>query len=318
VIRRIPRRFCALLACVAGASAAAGCGGGDTGTISADGSSTVAPFVATAALAFERETGANVHVDISGTGGGFARFCAGQTDLSNASRRIDEDEQAACAEKGVEYIEFRVATDAVTNVVNKKNSWIRCLTVGQLKAIWEPGSRITNWRQVDPSFPDLPLRLFAPGTDAPAAVSRPSSLSGTFDYFTGEIVGEVGASRSDYFPSEDDNVLAAGVSRERGALGYFGFSYYEKNARRLKAIAVDAGDGCVAPSAKTAHDGTYKPLSRPLFVYVKRSSFAGNDEVRSFVKYMLDNNEAIAKLSEVVPLSARQIREEQRKYADAQ
>jgi phosphate transport system substrate-binding protein len=295
----------------------AGCGGGDGSTITADGSSTVAPFVTTAARAFEAATGVEVAVGISGTGGGFARFCRGETDFSNASRRLDEDEQAACAENEIEYIEFRVATDAITNVVNKKNDWAKCLTVGQLKAIWEPGSRVTNWRQVDRSFPDVPLRLYGPGTDAPAPVSRPSSASGTFDYFTGEIVGEVGASRSDYFPSEDDNVLADGVSRERGALGYFGFSYYEKNAQKLKAIAVDGGHGCVAPSVRSAHAGTYTPLSRPLFVYVKKGSFSSDDDVRAFVKYMLDQNEAIAELSEVVALSADQLAGEQRKYQEA-
>ena len=289
-----------------------------SGRIEVDGSSTVGPLVTVAAEEFRAEQpDVRVTVGISGTGGGFERFCEDETDFSTASRRIDEDEQAACADNGVEYIEFRVATDAITNVVNKENRWARCLTVAQLKAIWEPGSRVTNWRQVDRSFPDVPLRLYGPGTDAPAPVSRPSSASGTFDYFTGEIVGEAGASRSDYFPSEDDNVLAEGVSRQRGALGYFGFSYYEKNAQRLEAIAVDGGQGCVAPSVKSAHAGTYTPLSRPLFVYVKKSSFSTDDDVRAFVKYMLDRNEAIAELSEVVALSAEQLAQEQRKYLEA-
>ena len=301
--RRIlgPFAFVALLTLVA-----AGCGGGGEGVISADGSSTVGPFVTKAAEDFKDAGGVDVTVGISGTGGGFERFCAGETDLSNASRPIDEDEQALCEENGVEYVEFRVATDALTNVVNVANDWATCLTVEQLNAIWKPGSKVNNWNQVDPSFPDEPLKLFGPGTD-----------SGTFDYFTGEINGEEGASRSDYQASEDDNVLVQGVVGERGGLGYFGFSYFEENQDTLEALEVDGGAGCVAPSVETAQDDTYTPLSRPLFVYVKQSSFDDSEDVRDFVKFMLDSNESIATAAQFVPLSDTQVAEQLAKYQDA-
>jgi phosphate transport system substrate-binding protein len=289
---------------------AAGCGGGDDdgggGVITADGSSTVGPFVTKAAEDFKAAEDVDVTVGISGTGGGFERFCAGETDLSNASREIDEEEVALCEESGVEYIEFRVATDALTNVVNSENDWATCLTVEQLNSIWEPGSKVSNWNQVDPSFPDVPLRLYGPGTD-----------SGTFDYYTDVINGEEGASRTDYSPSEDDNVIVQGVTGERGGLGYFGFSYFEQNQGNLKALEVDSGSGCVAPSAATAQDGTYAPLARPLFVYVKRESFDGNEGVRNFVKFMLDNNVSIAEAAQFVPLSDEQIAEELAKHTEA-
>ena len=287
---------------------AAGCGGGDgsSGVISADGSSTVGPFVTRAAEDFKAEQGVDVTVGISGTGGGFERFCAGETDMSNASRPIEEDEVALCEEGGVEYIEFRVATDALTNVVNSANDWATCLTVDQLKTIWAPGSKVTNWNQVDSSFPDVSLQLFGPGTD-----------SGTFDYFTDVIVGEEGASRTDFSPSEDDNVIVQGVSGERGGLGYFGFSYFEQNQGTLKALEVDGGSGCVAPSVAAAQDGSYAPLSRPLFVYVKQSSFDDNADVRDFIGFMLDNNQSIAEAAQFVPLSEEQITEEQAKLEGA-
>jgi phosphate transport system substrate-binding protein len=286
----------------------AGCGGGDDGggVISADGSSTVGPFVTKAAEDFKAEGGADVTVGVSGTGGGFERFCAGETDLSNASRPIDEEEAATCEENGIEYVAFRIATDALTNVVNTANDWATCLTVEQLKAIWEPSSKAENWNQVDPSFPDVPLRLFGPGTD-----------SGTFDYFTDVINGQEGASRTDYSPSEDDNVIVQGVSGEEGGLGYFGFSYYEQNQDTLKALEVDGGSGCVAPSVETAQDDSYTPLSRPLSVYVKQSSFDDNEEVRNFVKFMLDSNETIATEAQFVPLSTEQVAEQLAKYEEA-
>ena len=278
---------------------AAGCGGGgSSGVITADGSSTVGPFVTKAAEDFKAEQDVDVTVGISGTGGGFERFCAGETDLSNASRRIDDDEAAACEEAGVQYVEFRVATDALTNVVNSANDWVTCLTVDQLRTIWEPGSKVTNWNQVDTSFPDVALRLYGPGTD-----------SGTFDYFTDVINGEEGASRTDYSPTENDNVIVQGVSGERGGLGYFGFSYFEQNQDTLKALEVDGGDGCVAPGVEAAQNGTYAPLSRPLFVYVKQSSFDENKDVRDFVRFMFDSNEEIATAALFVPLSEEQVNE---------
>jgi phosphate transport system substrate-binding protein len=291
------------------ALATTACGGGDEaggGTISADGSSTVGPFVTKAAEDFKDADGVDVTVGISGTGGGFERFCADETDLSNASRPIADDERALCQEAGVEYVEFRVATDALTNVVNSANDWAACLTVDQLNAIWEPGSKVANWKQVDPSFPDVPLKLYGAGTD-----------SGTFDYFTDVINGEEGASRTDFQATEDDNVTVQGVAGDRGALGYFGFSYFEQNQDRLKAVEVDAGSGCVAPSASTAQDGSYTPLSRPLFVYVKRSSFDEGESVRNFVAFMLDNNQSIAEAAQFVALSDDQLAEEQTKLEEA-
>ena len=284
------------------------CGGGEGGgaAITADGSSTVGPFVTKAAEDFKAEQDVDVTVGISGTGGGFERFCAGETDLSNASRPIDPEEQALCAEAGVEYTEVRVATDALTNVINAENDWATCLTVDQLKAIWAPDSKVTSWSQVDPSFPDVELSLFGPGTD-----------SGTFDYFTDVVNGEEGASRTDYSPSEDDNVIVQGVSGNRGGLGYFGFSYFEQNQSVLGALEVDGGSGCVAPSAEAAQDGSYAPLSRPLYVYVKQASFDENEDVRNFVEFMLDNNASIAEAAQFVPLSDEQLAEEQSKIAEA-
>jgi phosphate transport system substrate-binding protein len=286
---------------------AAGCGGGSGTTISADGSSTVGPFTTKAAEDFR---GVNQDVDvtvgISGTGGGFERFCAGETDISNASRAIKDEEAAICEENGVEYVELQVALDALTNVVNTENDWASCLTVEQLNAIWKPGSTVKNWNQVDPSFPDVPLRLFGPGTD-----------SGTFDYFTDAINGEEGASRTDYSPSEDDNVIVQGVAGERGGLGYFGFTYFEENADQLQALEVDGGDGCVAPSAAAAQDGTYTPLSRPLFIYVKQSSLDDSEDVRDFVRFMLENEQTIAEEALYVALSQEQIDEQLQKFEDA-
>ena len=301
----------ALVAAGAVATLASGCGGGDDeggggATITADGSSTVGPFVTKAAEDFKAAEDVDVTVGISGTGGGFERFCAGETDLSNASRAIDPDEVALCEENGVEYIEFRVATDALTNVVNTQNDWVTCLTVDQLKKIWEPGSKVTNWKQIDDSYPDMPLKLYGPGTD-----------SGTFDYFTDVINGEEGASRTDYSPSEDDNVIVQGVAGEEGGLGYFGFSYFEQNQDTLKALEVDGGSGCVAPSAATAQDGTYTPLSRPLYVYAKKSFVDDSEDVRNIVHVMFDNNETIAEETLFVPLSAEQLAEQQTKYEDA-
>ena len=238
-----------------------------------------------------------VTVGVSGTGGGFERFCRGETDLSNASRPIKDEEVAACEAKGVEYVEFQVANDALTVVVNKDNDWATCMTTEQLAKIWGPGSKVNNWNQVDASFPDQKLSLFGPGTD-----------SGTFDYFTGEINGEEGASRSDYNASEDDNTTVTGVAGEKGGLGYFGFSYFEENQDTLKALEIDGGDGCVAPSVEAAQDGTYKPLSRPLFIYVKKDALS-RPEVAAFMQYILDNETAIAEASQFVPLTDEQLDE---------
>ena len=282
-----------------GTTLASGCGGGDdggsSGSVSADGSSTVGPYVTAAAEAFGDETGTNVTVGVSGTGGGFERFCRGETDLSNASRPIKDEEATICQENGVEYVELQVANDALTVVVNSQNDWATCLTVDELNAIWKPGSNVDSWKDVRPAFPDEPLRLFGPGTD-----------SGTFDYFTDVINGEEGASRTDYQASEDDNVTVQGVSGSKGGLGYFGFSYFEENQGTLKALEVDGGSGCVAPSAESAQAGDYTPLARPLFVYAKRDAL-GRAEVEDFLRYMLENETTIAKQAQFVPLNQTQI-----------
>ncbi len=275
---------------------AAGCGGGGgSDAIAADGSSTVGPYVTAAAEGFRDEAGVDVTVGISGTGGGFERFCRGETDLSNASRPIKDEERAICEENGVAFVELRVANDALTVVLNKENDWATCLTVEELKAIWEPSSAVKSWQDVRAEYPDEPIALFGPGTD-----------SGTFDYFTDEINGEEGASRTDYSPSEDDNVIVQGVAGTKGGLGYFGFSYFEDNQETLKALEVDGGSGCVAPSVASAQAGDYTPLSRPLFVYVKTTSLE-RQEVADFLAYMLDNETAIAEQARFVPLNDEQL-----------
>jgi phosphate transport system substrate-binding protein len=296
-------RFCAGVVLAVGSIATlAGCGGGGSGSaITADGSSTVGPFTTKAAEDFKAQGGGDVTVGISGTGGGFDRFCAGETDISNASRPIKDDEAAICAENGVAYVELQVATDALTNVINSDNDWVTCLTVDQLNAIWKPGSTVSNWNQIDPSYPDVPLKLYGAGTD-----------SGTFDYFTDVINGEEGASRTDFAATEDDNVTVQGVSGDRGALGYFGFSYYEQNQDRLKALEVDGGGGCVAPSVATAQDGSYTPLARPLFMYVKLSALADTEGLADFVRYTLENAAAIAG-EQFVPLNQAQVDDELQK-----
>jgi phosphate transport system substrate-binding protein len=285
-------------------------GGTVSGTIEADGSSTVGPLTTAAAELFQAENPDTVvTVGISGTGGGFERFCAGETDLSDASRPIADDEAPICAENGVEYTEFQVATDALTVIVNSENDWVDCLTVEQLNTIWGPEAEgtITNWNQVDPSFPDEPLVLAGPGTD-----------SGTFDYFTDVINGEEGASRADYTASEDDNVIVQAVSGETGGLGYLGFTYYEQNADTLKAVQIDGGGGCVAPSAETAQDGSYTPLARPLFVYANNAKLTGeNPALAPFMQFYLDNNATIAEAALYIPMNEEIAAEQQAKLQTA-
>jgi phosphate transport system substrate-binding protein len=267
-----------------------------SGKVRADGSSTVAPLVTLAAERFRKgEPGVKVTVGISGTGGGFERFCRGETDLSNASRQIEPDEVATCRRKEIDYVEVQVANDGLSVVVNPKNTWAKCLTVAQLKSIWQPGSRIDDWREVDSSFPSENLTLYGPGTD-----------SGTFDYFTDAVVGKEGASRADYTASEDDNVIVRGVGGGKGALGYLGLSYLGANKGKLKGVKIDGGDGCVSPSAETVQTGSYKPLSRPLFVYVKRSSL-DKPQVLAFLEFLLDNEQSLAKAALFVPLTASQL-----------
>jgi phosphate transport system substrate-binding protein len=262
------------------------CGGGEpaadeksalSGPIEIDGSSTVYPISEAVAEEFQRENPTTrVAVGVSGTGGGFKRFCAGETDVSNASRPIKDEEVEACRQNGVEFTEVRVAWDGLSIITNPSNDFVACLTTDELKRIWEPGSTIDNWSQVREGFPDKDLKLYGPGTD-----------SGTFDYFTEAIVGEEDASRPDYTASEDDNVLVQGVGGDPGALGYFGFAYYEENADKLKLLGVDGGSGCIQPSVETIESQTYAPLSRPLFIYVSDRGLA-KPQVEAFVEYHLE------------------------------
>ncbi len=280
-------------------------GGSDlSGAVRIDGSSTVAPLSTIAAELFqEANSGVQVTVGTSGTGGGFEKFCNGETDISDASRPIEDDEAAACEAGGITYEEFTVALDALTVVVNKENTWATCLTTDQLKAIWEPDSQVNNWNQIDPAFPDEKLVLFGPGTD-----------SGTFDYFTDAINGEEGASRTDFSPSEDDNVIVQGVQGSPGGMGYFGFSYYEENADSLTAVQIDNGSGCVSPSPEAAQDGTYAPLSRPLFIYPSGQAL-DQAQVLAFVEYYVQNNQQIAEEALFIPLNAEQQAELEASFA---
>lgn len=279
-----------------------GSGGNLSGEIVSDGSSTVEPLTSAAGELFMGEnTGVKVSVGTSGTGGGFEKFCRGETDISNASRPIKDDEEVPlCEEAGVEFTELRVATDALTVVVSKDNDFITCLTTDELKKLWEPAAenKVTTWDQVNPDFPNEKIELYGPGTD-----------SGTFDYFTDEINGEEGASRTDYNANEDDNVLVQGVSGSANAIGYFGYTYFEENADSLKAVEIDSGEGCVAPSAETAADGTYAPLARPLFIYVNNKSYADKPQVAAFVDYYVANDGEIAEAAQYIPLSDEQAAE---------
>ena len=252
-------------------------------TIEIDGSSTVFPISVAAAEIF-RETHQEVQipVGISGTGGGFKRFTVGEITISNASRPIKDQEVKDASENGIDFIELTVAFDGLSVVVNNSNDWVDCLTVEELHKVWDQGSNINNWNQIRSSFPDIHMNLYGPGTD-----------SGTFDYFTEEINGQEGRTRSDYTPSEDDNVLVLGVSGDKGAMGYFGYAYYIENIKRLKLLGIDDGDGCVIPSEASINDGTYSPLSRPLFIYVNTSEIL-RKEVYEFLKFYLENGQMLA------------------------
>jgi phosphate transport system substrate-binding protein len=273
-----------------------GGGGGDlSGTIRIDGSSTVGPFAQAAQEAFQGENpGVRITVAQSGTGGGFEKFCAGETDISNASRPIDEEEEVPlCDKEGVEYTEVQVANDGISIATNPALE-VDCLTTDQLKELWSQGSKVTSLSQIDPQLPDTELSLFGPGTD-----------SGTFEFFTEEINGEEGNTRKDYQPSEDDNVLVQGVAGEEGGLGYFGFSYYEQNQDKLGLVGVDGGSGCIEPSNETISSGEYKPLSRPLFMYPSQKAMQ-RPEVKAFMDYVVENYQAIAEAAAIVPMSQEQ------------
>jgi phosphate transport system substrate-binding protein len=287
-----------LAACGGNNQASAGGGDGVSGEVVVDGSSTVQPLTAAAGELFaEEQPGVNVSVATSGTGGGFEKFCQDQTDISDASRPISEEEVAMCEKNGVEYTKFVVANDGLSVVVSKENDFVECLTVEQLQKMWAPGSegKVKNWNQIDPSFPDAPLELYGPGTD-----------SGTFDYFTEAINGEEGASRSDFNASEDDNVIVQGVSGSPNAVGYLGYSYLEENSDSLKPVAVDNGEGCVEPSPETVSDGSYTPLGRPIFIYVKNSAYAEKPQVAAFVDYYIENVDSIAETAGFIALNDEQ------------
>ncbi|PSP19685.1 MAG: phosphate-binding protein [Cyanobacteria bacterium QS_8_64_29] len=272
-------------------------GGGEiSGSVAVDGSSTVFPIAEAVAEEFQKEyQGVNVTVGVSGTGGGFKKFCRGDTDISDASRPIQAEEIEVCENNDIEYVEVPVGRDALAVLANPENDWASCLTTEELKTIFEPEAQgeITNWSDIRSEFPNQELSLYIPGTD-----------SGTFDYFTETIVGEAGASRGDVTASEDDNVLVQGISDDVNALGYFGLAYYEENQDKLKPIAVDNGDGCVEPSTQTAQSGEYTPLTRPLFMYINRESLENKPQVEEFVSFLLasENQELVSEVG-YIPIS---------------
>jgi phosphate transport system substrate-binding protein len=259
-----------------------------------DGSSTVFPVTEAVAEEFQKAKKGKIKVTvgISGTGGGFKKFCRGETDIQDASRPILKQEMEACKGAGVEYIEVPVAFDALTVIINPKNNWASSMTVAELKKIWEPSAqgKITKWNQVRDKWPNAPLKLFGAGAD-----------SGTFDYFTEAITGKAKSSRGDFTASEDDNVLVQGVANDVNALGFFGFAYYAENTSKLKAVAVDNGKGGVVPSEKTVLDGSYQPLSRPIYIYVSKKALA-KPEVREFAEFYLKNAPKLVKEVKYVPL----------------
>jgi len=257
-----------------------------SGAIAIDGSSTVFPVTEAVAEEFRKvQSGVRVTVGISGTGGGFQKFCNGELDIADASRPISSSEQEACRSKNIEWVELAVAIDGLSVLVNPQNTWATCMTVAELKRVWEPDATgaVTRWNQVRPEWPDQPMRLYGPGTD-----------SGTFDYFTEAINGRARASRSDYTASEDDNVLVQGIAGDQYSLGYFGYAYYQENRNRLKLVQVDGGSGCITPSDDTILGGTYKPLSRPIYIYPSRAALQ-RLEVMEFTRFYL------SKAPELVP-----------------
>ena len=267
--------------------------------ITVDGSSTVAPLTEAVAEEFQKaQAGNKVTVGTSGTGGGFQKFCRNEIDISDASRPIRGDEKEACAKAGIQYVELPVAYDGLAVVVHPKNTWAASMTVAELKKLWEPAAqgKVMRWNQIRPDWPDREIHLFGAGVD-----------SGTFDYFTEVIVGKQDASRGDYTSSEDDNVIVQGVSGDEAALGYFGYAYYEHNKDKLRVVAIDDGDdangkGPIAPSPETVKNGTYRPLSRPIFIYPKVTAL-DRAEVKNFVDYYLTKGVQLIREVGYVPLS---------------
>jgi phosphate transport system substrate-binding protein len=272
---------------------------GATPIVQIDGSSTVYPVTEAVAEEFQNSQGGKVRVTVgvSGTGGGFKKFCRGDTQISNASRPILEQEIAACAEAGVRYIELPVAFDALTVVVNPQNTWLESISIEELARMWSPDAqgKVMNWSDVNPSWPNQPLKLFGAGAD-----------SGTFDYFTEATVGRAKSSRGDFTASEDDNVLVMGVANDANALGFFGFAYYAENKERLRALPIRSGDGpAVGPSIETVADGSYTPLSRPIFIYVNADAARERPEVRAFVEFYLGHAQELIREVGYVELPAR-------------
>ena len=275
------------------------------GAIDIDGSSTVFPV--TAAVAEEYRSVApelDVLIGVSGTGGGFQKFTAGEIDIANASRPIKEDERKAAEANGIDFVELEVAYDGLAVVVNPENDWVECLTIAELKKLWEPAAqgKITHWNQLNPEWPNEEIHLFGPGV-----------ASGTFDYFTEAVVGKSGSSRGDYTASEDDNVLVQGVAGDKYGLGFFGLAYYEENKDKLKLVSVDGGEGCVEATRQTISDGTYAPLSRPLYIYVNTSSLQ-NPEVVNFVEFYLQEAASLMKDVGYVALTPEEYQRELEKF----
>jgi phosphate transport system substrate-binding protein len=266
-----------------------------SGTIKIDGSSTVGPLTGVAAEAFQKDSKTQITVGISGTGGGQTRFCTGELDIANASAAYSETQRKQCADAGIKFTELRVATDALTVVVNPRNTWAQCLTTAELKKIWEPGSKINYWNQVRSSFPRVKMPLFGAGTD-----------SGTFEYWAEAIVQKKKASRVDYTPTEDDNVTVNGVKRSTGALGYYGLSYFLQNTDINKAVKIDGGKGCAEPNLENVLNGTYVPLARPLFIYVNNDAVKNNPAVIPFLEFYEADLLNLATKAKFLPLTAAQ------------
>ena len=262
------------------------------GEIVIDGSSTVYPITEAVAEAFMNEyPDVSVTVGISGTGGGFKRFTLGESDINDASRRIEEPEIKRAQENGVDWIEIPIGIDGLSVVVNKENTWVDCFTLAELREIWKPGSSVKKWSDVRPGWPDVEIKLYGPGPD-----------SGTFDFFTKKVVGKEKASRTDYVASEDDNVLVAGIEAEKYSLGYFGYAYYIENRDRIRAVPIDAGNGCVEPSDETIKSFQY-PLARPLFIYVNKQHFEQKPHLQRFVFFYLENASEFVKSVGYTPFS---------------
>lgn len=267
-----------------------------SGSIAIDGSSTVGPLTGVAAEEFQKVSKTRITVGISGSGGGATRFCNGEIDLANSSTPYNASQRALCEKNGIKFTELRVATDALSVVINPRNNWVKCLTVAQLKRVWEPGSKIQYWSQLDKSFPRLKMPLFGAGTD-----------SGTFEYFTEVINGKPARrSRVDYTPTEDDNVTVNGVKRSRGAMGYYGFSYWRENLDINQALQIDGGKGCTTPSLESVLDGTYTPLARPLFVYANNAKVKANNTIVPFLEFYQSQLDDLSQRAKFLPLTAAQ------------